>query len=233
MPDKKIYVEGIAQAITLRRNTRIKRLSVKIGTHSGVVLCVPYAISESRAIRFLQQHKAWLNRHLQSDKYKLQEIPNKIILATATVFFQETEHNISQIKSEKQNIIVTVPRKLIFEKKEHLKRMQLEKVLRAEAKKFLPQRVQEIAQEKGFHYKSVSVRNQKTRWGSCSFHNSISLNIQLMRLPLHLIDYVIIHELCHTVHKNHSAKFWQLAAAKTGHSIYNCKQEMRFQRIRI
>ncbi len=84
----------------------------------------------------------------------------------------------------------------------------------------MPHRVQHLSDLHGFTYGKLSFRNQKTRWGSCSFHNNISLNIQLMRLPLHLIDYVIIHELCHTVHKNHSAKFWQLVHEKMGNSVH-------------
>ena len=60
----------------------------------------------------------------------------------------------------------------------------------------------------GFIYKQVSIRNQKSRWGSCSINNNISLNIQLMGLPHKLIDYVLLHELVHTLVKNHSVLFW-------------------------
>ena len=53
------------------------------------------------------------------------------------------------------------------------------------------------------------IKNNKTRWGSCSHRNNINLSLHLMRLPEHLIDYIIAHELVHTVHKNHSNKFWK------------------------
>ena len=73
---------------------------------------------------------------------------------------------------------------------------------------FLIFRINELADKYGFLFNKVSIRNQKTRWGSCSIKNNISLNIQLMRLSNSLIDYVILHELVHTVVKNHSILFW-------------------------
>jgi predicted metal-dependent hydrolase len=70
-------------------------------------------------------------------------------------------------------------------------------------------RLNRLAQRHGFRYNRVFVRNQKTRWGSCSALNNISLNINLVRLPQELIDYTILHELVHTRIKNHSRRFWQ------------------------
>jgi predicted metal-dependent hydrolase len=76
------------------------------------------------------------------------------------------------------------------------------------AKKFLPERTKVLAERFGFHYSHVTCRHQKTRWGSCSHKNGISLNIELMRLPQKLRDYIIVHELVHTVHKHHQNAFW-------------------------
>ena len=82
--------------------------------------------------------------------------------------------------------------------------------LRCEAKSWLPQRVAALAAQHGFRYGRVTIRATHSRWGSCSSENNISLSLFLMRLPEHLRDYVIIHELCHTVHHNHSAAFHAL-----------------------
>ncbi len=90
--------------------------------------------------------------------------------------------------------------------------------LRNEAKNYLPERTDILAQKFGFKYEKVSVRNAKTRWGSCSGKNNISLNIHLMRLPEYLSDYVILHELCHTIEKNHGKKFWTLLDKVTGNA---------------
>jgi len=78
------------------------------------------------------------------------------------------------------------------------------------ARKMLIDRLIKISKKTGLSFNKVSIRNQKTRWGSCSFANNISLNIKLINLPEKLIDYVIYHELVHTVEKNHSSNFWNL-----------------------
>lgn len=69
-------------------------------------------------------------------------------------------------------------------------------------------RLETLAGKYGFTYNKVFIRNQKTRWGSCSSKNNINLNIKLVKLPKELIDYVILHELVHTRIKNHSKNFW-------------------------
>lgn len=78
------------------------------------------------------------------------------------------------------------------------------------ASKILIPRLAELARAHGFQYCKVSLRSQKTRWGSCSPTNNISLNIRLAALPQELMDYVLLHELAHTKIKNHSKKFWAL-----------------------
>ena len=79
---------------------------------------------------------------------------------------------------------------------------------RAEATKQLVNRLNELSEQHGFSYNKVFVRNQKTRWGSCSSKNNISLNMMLVRLPDEMMDYVLLHELVHTRIKNHTHAFW-------------------------
>ena len=83
------------------------------------------------------------------------------------------------------------------------------KIDKATAKKKLVKRLNELSEQHGLPYNRVFIRNQKTRWGSCSGKDNISLNCKLANLPEELIDYIILHELVHTRVKNHSKKFWQ------------------------
>ena len=123
---------------------------------------------------------------------------------------------------------VAVPRGISFKKAKkfthskigwiykHLLKIQLrpkihlfdKSVNKQAAKEFLGVRIKELADKFGFVYNKVTIRNQKTRWGSCSGKNNINLNMKLMNIPNHLIDYVILHELVHTKVKNHSPFFW-------------------------
>ena len=95
-----------------------------------------------------------------------------------------------------------------FEQEHKEAQRSLPPIDRKEARKKIVKRLEELAKEHGFKYNRVSIRNQRTRWGSCSVKNNISLNMKLVRLPEHLFDYVIIHELVHIKYKNHSKRFW-------------------------
>ncbi|MCR5312555.1 MAG: M48 family metallopeptidase [Bacteroidaceae bacterium] len=99
--------------------------------------------------------------------------------------------------------------------------------LRKQAKTFLPRRVAELAYMFGFEYKDLKIQSSKTRWGSCSGTNSINLSLYLMRVPEHLIDYVILHELCHTVHHDHSEAFWHLMDEVTNGQAKALRHELR------
>lgn len=82
--------------------------------------------------------------------------------------------------------------------------------LRVRAKQELPPRVEELAQEFGFEYGRITIRAARTKWGCCTSRNNLSLSLFLVTLPNHLRDFVLLHELCHTRHHNHSPRFHAL-----------------------
>jgi predicted metal-dependent hydrolase len=88
-------------------------------------------------------------------------------------------------------------------------RKKMQSILRKEANAHLPKRIARLAELHGFTYSSVRFTHASSRWGSCNAKKAISLNIALMNLPYELIDYVLLHELAHTVHLNHSPSFWK------------------------
>lgn len=83
---------------------------------------------------------------------------------------------------------------------------------RARAKKFILERLRVYANVYQCGYTRVSVKDMKTRWGSCSREKNLNFHYRLLFLPIELADYVIVHELCHLVHLNHSKSFWNLVA---------------------
>jgi len=88
------------------------------------------------------------------------------------------------------------------------KRKVLSPLDRIEAREVLEKRINMLSEKYSFEFNKLNIRNQKTRWGSCSSSNNINLNAKLLHLPQDLIDYVILHELVHTKVKNHSKHFW-------------------------
>lgn len=111
-------------------------------------------------------------------------------------------------------------------------RKSLIEELRRTAKADLPQRIERIARQTGLRYAKLSIRASCTKWGSCSGQNHISLSLFLMTLPEHLRDFVIIHELCHTVHHNHSPRFHALVDSLTGGCEKALNRELRTFSIR-
>jgi len=102
-----------------------------------------------------------------------------------------------------------------------------EAALRRRAQSVLPLQLAELARLHGFQYAGVKIRKSWSRWGSCSTKKTISLSLYLMLLPEHLIEYVLLHELCHTVQMNHGPAFWALLDKCTQNKARELRKEIR------
>lgn len=107
----------------------------------------------------------------------------------------------------------------------------LKNVFRHEAKRVLPDRVEALARQYGFTYTGIKINSSRTIWGSCTPRKSLNLSLYLMQLPWHLIDYVILHELCHTREMNHGDRFWALMDQVTDHQSKALRKELKQHKI--
>ena len=214
--NKTITLEGIGE-IKMTRNNRIKRLAIAVRPFLGVRVKVPDNVSFKNAEKFVLEKRSWIKKNLD----KVQRVEDHYPTFDNNSEYRTREHRLKIIPHNKNTIKLIVKNKVIYafypsyadvkdERVQKAIRRAIIETWRIEAKEYLSERVEKLASEHGFKFNKVFIKNAKTRWGSCSATNNINLNLQLMRLPERLIDYIILHELTHTIHKNHGKDFWNL-----------------------
>ena len=228
----KMLMDEIGE-VTFQKNQRSKNLRITVKPFKGIKVTMPYTVSYNSAISFVQEKKDWLKKSLTY----IRQIENKFTVYDESTIFRTKYHEI-KILPNRRNEYCGFTKNGIFyfyyppnqDVRSDMVQNNIKKgitwVLRKEAKSYLPFRVMHLAEKHGFKYETVFVKNIKTRWGSCSYKNNINLNIHLMRLPDHLIDYVILHELAHTIHKNHGKDFWKCLNLLCGDALA-LRKEMR------
>lgn len=223
--------------ITYNRNIRARRLSISIKRSSEVRVTIPGTLSFRSAESFVLSKSKWIiekvdyvNKHntkvIESGVYKTRN---------HTLFFVPSSTTGITIKIKTPNINILYPEHLDVkcEQVQSAALKGIEAAFRYEAKELLPQRLEYLALKHGFKYNKLSIKKTHSRWGSCSSKNNINLSIFLMKLPDELIDYIILHELCHTVHKNHGPKFWSALELYTNGMAKNLSKEVKMFRTGI
>jgi len=190
--------------VTYKKFAFSKNIKISLRADKNVLVSMPLSCPYKTAKSFL------ISNFLKIKSFKIQ---NKYLTPDLTTKFETLKIIRSeklQTKTIKNIVYFYYPAGVDFnceDIQKPLKEAYL-KALKIEAKNYLPQRIEYLAQKFGFKYNKLALKNQKTRFGSCSYFNNINLNINLMKYDFDCIDYVIIHELCHTKIKNHSAVFW-------------------------
>ncbi|NOX67248.1 MAG: M48 family metallopeptidase [Chlorobi bacterium] len=211
---KIIHIDGIGEVL-FKKSRRARKINISVKPFEGIAVSFPYYVSYKVAEEVAVSKINWIKKSID----KIKNYENKKVLYDESTEFTTRTHKLELRRKLRGDISVVVKNRSIFVKYPsdidvHSELVQnsikfgIERALRIEAKEYLPNRVDSLAKEFGFSYTRVYCKNLKSRWGSCSIRNNINLNIHLMRLTDELIDYVILHELCHTVHKNHSKRFW-------------------------
>lgn len=200
---------------TIRRSKRAKRINIRLCPDRGLELIIPIRSSENAALEFLYQQKNWLLKHqeLLQPKPIITELPKEILLLAFEKAWKIRYETVSGYKKIKllqlPNEIVLYGEKLELEKC----LIELKQWLYMIAEKEFYRWLKQLSECYQLPFQSLSIRNQSTRWGSCTPEKNISLNVKLMFLPRSITEYVLIHELCHTRYLDHSIKFWRLVAS--------------------
>ncbi len=215
-----IELSGQTIEYRLRQSKRAKRLSIRFKPHAGFEVVYPVGKSQLEAIAFFEAQQSWVLKtwgEAQSKEKAIRQSRQyvngaELLWLGGCISLQLLADGDNAFYAFKESQLeITLPQRL------HEDQSLIHKIVadfyRAQAKRYLPARTRDLAQLHGFRYKMVRVKNQKTRWGSCSAKQNINLNMRLMMAPDSVIDYVIIHELCHLRELNHSPAFWALVAS--------------------
>jgi predicted metal-dependent hydrolase len=209
--------------VSFIRKPSVRSMKISLKPFRGVLVTMPQFVSYEAAGKFVESKAGWIRK--QQEKMKKYE--RRVTLFTRETVFRTKDHVLSIGTHEKPTIQTIIKNQVIHVNHPDFAEvtdLRIQKAIRRgivaaltlEANKHLPPMMEKLAGQFGFSYGQVSFRNNKSRWGSCSHDNRISLNIHLMRLPGRLQEYIILHELCHTVHKHHQKSFWLLLDKLTG-----------------
>lgn len=217
-----ITLQGQVIEYSIRKSKRAKRINMKIDVNKGLEVIYPIGINQPTASEILQQNQAWVLATLDKmQSRKDSQVQRRYAQGEIFRYLGEDKHLNLIEKSHGKRISVTLaddtldvslPPNVNKNDTEAI-RDAIEKFYRKQAKGYLGQRTQDIADKLGFDYNRITIKHQKTRWGSCSTNKNLNFNLRLMMAPPDGIDYIIIHELCHLVHMNHSKAFWNLVAS--------------------
>lgn len=218
--------------VKIKRGRNIRMLSLKMAPGRGIWMNVPYGVSDKKAEDFLFSQREWI----LANREKIKQSEHKAGLAFGPGSEIATKYHVLKIvltgdaqpsyKLDGKEVRLCIPDRISEERIAPLVKNFLTEIYRWEARMYLPGRIRELARQYGFVYGGLSLRNNRSNWGSCSHENNISLNIKLMKLPDDVIDYVILHELCHTVEKNHSDQFWK-EVEKVCPAYRNLRQQLK------
>jgi predicted metal-dependent hydrolase len=209
-----LQVQGIGVPIEVRRHAGARRLTLRVSkTRRTVVVTVPSACRIEEADRFLKTNIDWVRE-------RLGRVPEPVPLADGeTIPLRGRLHRVCFVGPVRGTPVVRIddaageamPRLDVAGLAEHAAR-RLKDWLIAQAHKDLGERVRCHAASLGVRVRRISLRDQTTRWGSCSANGFLSFSWRLILAPPHVLDYVAAHEVAHLLEMNHGARFWKLVA---------------------
>jgi len=219
--------------IIVRKNLRAKRYVLRV-VEGKIIATTPKKGTEKELITFIDsKRKQLLDMLAKSQKRPVLNEDCHLKTCTFELHIFRTQRINIYISLKEGILYIACPEETDFnDERVQQKLWELfTKVLRHEAARVLPARVSMLAALHSFDYKGVSVRKSGSRWGSCSSKKQLNFSISLMFLPEYLIDYVLLHELCHTVEMNHGERFWALMNKVTNGCARKLQKELKGYRM--
>lgn len=218
-------------AYTLKRHARARHVKFKASSLHGLEVVVPLRFSLKHLPGIFEENRLWIEKRLleiqAASLLDTHAMPDVLHLRAL-----EQSWSIHYVKSDnkKLKLMVLHQQELVLvgdTTDTVLCKKLLSNWIKKQGHGYLVKLLNSVSEQTGLSYKSVSIRGQRSRWGSCTSDKAISLNFKLMFMPPELVKHIIIHELCHTLHMNHSAKFWRLVASFDPAWKQHCREVRR------
>jgi predicted metal-dependent hydrolase len=193
----------INQIIRSKRKT----LAILVKHNGSVVVRAPMKTPAKTIREFVGQHQAWIEKKQAAVRTREIEQPKQYQSGETFMFLGES-YPLEIVKHQKQALVLDGSFKLAESASPQAERA-FERWYRGQARKILQERVDLYSKQFGFHYQGLKITSARTRWGSCSRSGSLNFSWRLILAPLEQVDYVVVHELVHTIHHNHSKRFWK------------------------
>ena len=206
--EERLRLDGEEIAYHLRRDPRRKRLCLMVRGDAQVELRVPLRTARREIDRFIRENVRWLRDRLGQARLAHAERPK--LEGGARLPLLDGALELELRPAARSRVTRRDGRLLVNYREGQLLEGLLEAWYRREARRHLNGRVAALAERTGLHPTGLAIRGQRTRWGSCSSTGRLNLNWRLLFAPSRAVDYVVLHELCHLRHMNHSADFWRL-----------------------
>lgn len=207
------------QHYTVRENSRAKRVILRVHPHGRLEVVIPAGFDRNRVPEIVRSHAEWIRHTLERMKSRTGGLPDGPLSLPDMIYLRAVNLHfpVRFIQARDGTVKLTQTGdhrlELVGNRDEIGACIELLGLwLRRQGRLHLIPRLQAVAEEVGLSFKKARVLHQKSRWGSCSGKGTISLNQDLLFLPPELVRYILIHELCHTLHLNHSREFWARVA---------------------
>lgn len=225
---EKCYLDESLGKIVIRENIRARRIILRTRPEA-IYVTIPMGVTENKAKEMIEQFRSKLLLSRKKVERKQIDLEYKINTELFNLSLISGSQNQFLAHSELGKTEIICPRTANFsdDKLQEWLRKVISEALRKNAKIILLQRINLLSKKVGLPYESLKISSSQGRWGSCSTRKTINLSYYLLLLPIHLIDYVILHELAHTIEMNHGPRFWTALDKMTNMKSQELRAELK------
>jgi predicted metal-dependent hydrolase len=205
-------------AYTIRRSAKRRKLTITVERDRSIVVHAPEGISDAKIRQIVDLKRQWLYEKIGHPQ-KYQELPHppgKELVSGESAFYLGRQYRIELVKTEITEIQFT--QRFLIPAGEGGKRFEtLREWFIDKAKEKIIPRARQHAHALGVEAAEVKIVDNRYRWGSCTLKNNVNFNWRLIKAPMFVIDYVIVHELAHLIEPNHTPRFWNIVKSQITH----------------